>query len=278
MGGGPPGFGRGFTCPALLGIPAGGGRAARTGLSPSAAGLSRPLRSPSPLPSPGPATPPDRSGGLGVVRVRSPLLAESLLSSLPPATEMFHFAESRAARPSWFGRGRPPRGGRVAPFGHPRIRGRMRLPGDFRSLPRPSSPAAAKASAARPYSLGAKIGAPAGLAWNSQRAPPGAPACFLTERRRRAESPPRATSFFSFLGEMSLPPAGRMPRGGRSLLGGRPRESPPNGRSRASFPVPCQRSRAGRHGRQVNGGADGTRTHDNLLAKQELYQLSYDPV
>ena len=27
-----------------------------------------------------------------------------------------------------------------------------------------------------------------------------------------------------------------------------------------------------------DGGADGTRTHDNLLAKQELYQLSYDPV
>ena len=133
----------------------GGGRAARTGLSPSAAGLSRPLRSPSPLPWPGPATPPGRPGGLGVVRVRSPLLAESLLSSLPPATEMFHFAGCRAPRPISFGRGRPPRGGRVAPFGHPRIEGRMRLPGAFRSLPRPSSPAAAKASAARPCSLGA---------------------------------------------------------------------------------------------------------------------------
>ena len=139
-----------------------------------------------PPPSPGPATPPDRSGGLGVVRVRSPLLAESLLSSLPPATEMFHFAGSRARRPIRFGRGRPPRGGRVAPFGHPRIKGRMRLPGDFRSLPRPSSPAAAKASAARPYSLDAK-GVPAGLA-RVQRAAAAAPACFLTKKRRRADN------------------------------------------------------------------------------------------
>ena len=30
--------------------------------------------------------------------------------------------------------------GRVVPFGHPRITGRLRLPADFRSLPRPSSP------------------------------------------------------------------------------------------------------------------------------------------
>ena len=28
----------------------------------------------------------------GLIRVRSPLLAESLLMSFPPATEMFHFA------------------------------------------------------------------------------------------------------------------------------------------------------------------------------------------
>ena len=52
---------------------------------------------------------------------------------------------------------RHPGGCRVAPFGHPRIKDRMRLPVAFRSLPRPSSPAAAKASAMRPYSLGAKF-------------------------------------------------------------------------------------------------------------------------
>ena len=53
----------------------------------------------------------------------------------------------------------PPSGGcralarRVAPFGHPRINGRSRLPVDFRGLPRPSSPPGAKASSVRPNSL-----------------------------------------------------------------------------------------------------------------------------
>ncbi len=42
-----------------------------------------------------PATPADRSAGLGFVRVRSPLLAESLLISSPRGTEMFHFPRSR---------------------------------------------------------------------------------------------------------------------------------------------------------------------------------------
>jgi hypothetical protein len=35
--------------------------------------------------------PPDESGGFGLFRVRSPLLTESLLLSLPPGTEMFQF-------------------------------------------------------------------------------------------------------------------------------------------------------------------------------------------
>ena len=34
----------------------------------------------------------------------------------------------------------------IAPFGHPRINACMQLPEAFRSLPRPSSPADAKAS------------------------------------------------------------------------------------------------------------------------------------
>ena len=37
----------------------------------------------------------------------------------------------------------------VPPFGHPRIEGRVRLPGDYRGLPRPSSTFRAKASAVR---------------------------------------------------------------------------------------------------------------------------------
>src|SRR6185436_19167443 len=39
----------------------------------------------------GPTTPPCKHDGLGYVRVRSPLLAESLLFSVPPGTEMVHF-------------------------------------------------------------------------------------------------------------------------------------------------------------------------------------------
>ena len=44
-------------------------------------------------------------------------------------------------------------GHRVVPFGYPRVKGRLRLTGDFRSLPRPSSPPRAKASAVRPCTL-----------------------------------------------------------------------------------------------------------------------------
>ena len=40
--------------------------------------------------------------------------------------------------------------GWVAPFGHPRIAGHLRLPAAFRSLSRPSSPPRAKASTIRP--------------------------------------------------------------------------------------------------------------------------------
>ena len=47
MGGGPPGFEQGFTCPALLGIPLDSFRISRTGLSPPVAGRSMPFRYPS---------------------------------------------------------------------------------------------------------------------------------------------------------------------------------------------------------------------------------------
>ncbi len=98
--------------------------------------------------------PGEQAPRFGLFRFRSPLLTESLLFSSPPATEMFHFAGCRAralscscmssARRHW-----------VAPFGNLGIKDRMRLPQAYRSLPRPSSPAAAKASAIRPYSLDA---------------------------------------------------------------------------------------------------------------------------
>ena len=44
MEGGPPGFGPGFTCPALLGILSEVRQVSRTGLSPAAAGPSMPFR------------------------------------------------------------------------------------------------------------------------------------------------------------------------------------------------------------------------------------------
>ena len=89
---------------------------------------------------------PKRSGShrltTGLVRVRSPLLAESLLMSFPPGTEMFQFPgfASLAGWPY----------GRVSPFGYPRINGRSPLPAAFRSVPRPSSPLSTKASTKRP--------------------------------------------------------------------------------------------------------------------------------
>ena len=76
-----------------------------TGLSPSAAGLSRPLRLAWPhhcllawarikrSHDPQPATPQGfyARSGLGLFPVRSPLLRESLLFSFPPGTEMVQF-------------------------------------------------------------------------------------------------------------------------------------------------------------------------------------------
>ena len=88
----------------------------------------------------------------GLAPFRSPLLGGSLLFSFPPTTGMFRFV----------GFASPLRGcracaRRVAPFGHLRIKGRSRLPADFRGLPRPSSPPGAKASSVRPRSLLASL-------------------------------------------------------------------------------------------------------------------------
>ena len=66
----------------------------RTGLSPSAAGLSRPLRS-NLIPLAPSRNPAGQARRFGLLRVRSPLLAESLLISSPRGTEMFHFPRSR---------------------------------------------------------------------------------------------------------------------------------------------------------------------------------------
>ena len=155
MEGGPPGFGRSFTCSVLLRIPLGSHRSLRQwGCHPlrrafpgALADLCGPCR--------GPATPEGKPSGLGWIRVRSPLLAESRLISVPPGTEMFHFPGCRLRSLCIELRITPKRRW-IAPFGNPWIRGHLRLPMDYRGLSRPSSPAVAKASIMRLNSLPAK--------------------------------------------------------------------------------------------------------------------------
>ena len=71
-----------------------------------------------------------------------------LFLSSPPGTKMFQFP---GFAPSIDGTGSSIQW--VAPFGYGRINSCLPIPGLFRSLPRPSSPAEAKASSVRPASL-----------------------------------------------------------------------------------------------------------------------------
>src|SRR5689334_8521303 len=125
--GGPPTFRQDCTCPALL-------------MDPIPA---VPYRAVTVSGAPFQALPVAKDEAAGLVRVRSPLLAESRLMSFPPATEMFQFT-GFASRPYGFRSGYPC--GWVAPFGDPGIKERSPLPPAFRSVPRPSSPLSAKAS------------------------------------------------------------------------------------------------------------------------------------
>jgi hypothetical protein len=105
----------------------------------------------------------------GLIRFRSPLLTESRLMSFPPGTEMFQFpgfasnpygfrirslvSERRRQTTRPVARSHPLTSELwrwVAPFGYPRIKACSQLPTAFRSVPRPSSPARAKASTERP--------------------------------------------------------------------------------------------------------------------------------
>lgn len=63
-----------------------------------------------------------------LIRVRSPLLTESLLFSLPAGTEMFHFPASPPAPYDIQTRVTPHNGRRVPPFGNPRITARKPAP------------------------------------------------------------------------------------------------------------------------------------------------------
>ena len=87
----------------------------------------------------------------GLFRVRSPLLTESRLISIPPVTEMFQFTGFAPSTYVFSGRYR-----RSGGFPHSEIFGSKhicRLPEAYRRLSRPSSPSVAKASTMCAYSL-----------------------------------------------------------------------------------------------------------------------------
>ena len=141
---GRPGFKQGFSCPALLryrtmesDIFRIRGFHAVSRAFPDASAtyrFSHQLHGSSPC---GPATP---YKGFRLLRVRSPLLAQSLLISLPALLRWF---TSRSIAPPQYllpARGVYLFGIRVTPFGYLRISGCVLLPAAFRSLPRPSSP------------------------------------------------------------------------------------------------------------------------------------------
>ena len=98
----------------------------------------------------GPYNPTVQARWFGLFRVRSPLLAESLLFSIPAGTEMVHFPALSSAR-LCIQRGIPRHDSRwVAPFGHLRVEACLQLTEAFRSLPRPSSTSGAKAFTVHP--------------------------------------------------------------------------------------------------------------------------------
>ncbi len=96
---------------------------------------------------------PVQAPGFRLFPFRSPLLRESRLLSLPPGTEMFHFPGYRLATLCIQIAMSRHYSERVSPFGNPRIKACLRLPEAYRSLPRPSSPADAKASTVCPSQL-----------------------------------------------------------------------------------------------------------------------------
>ena len=148
MEGGPPSFPQDFSCPTVLGIPLGAVDVCVPGyhrlwqVVPDRFGLVSCSHVAVPQPR---SSKPDR---FRLIPVRSPLLRESRLLSLPPGTEMFQFPgfapldEVTQVAPR-----------RVSPFGHPGINACVQLPQAYRSLPRPSSPLGAKASTVRPLLL-----------------------------------------------------------------------------------------------------------------------------
>ena len=153
--GGPPGFPRDSSCPVVLRLRrhAGAHGFAYGALTHSGRpSQAVPLAAAPARVSPAPALQPRRAEALrfGLLRVRSPLLAESRLISLPAGTQMVHSPAYGPPRPMCSAAGRTPSGVPVTRFGRPRIPASLQLPAAYRSLPRPSSPGGSKASSCGP--------------------------------------------------------------------------------------------------------------------------------
>ena len=131
MEGGPPGFTQDCTCPALLGMPLGVVRVILPGCHrlwravPGRFGLASYSHVAVPQPQR------CKHPWFGLVPVRSPLLGESRLLSLPRPTEMFQFGRfpPQALWIQTWVTGHDP--GRVSPFGHLRIKALLAAPRSF---------------------------------------------------------------------------------------------------------------------------------------------------
>ena len=162
MEGGPPGFGRSFTCSALLGILVGPVGLSAMGLSPAAAQLSSCVRLAFPVPCPSPATPGSKLPGLGSCAFARRYLRNVVLSLLLRVLRCFT-SPSVASRDYVFIPGWPPM--RAAGLPHSEIRGSTPVDGSpqliavFRvlhSLLMPRHPSCARIrlaefAAARPF-------------------------------------------------------------------------------------------------------------------------------
>ena len=142
-------FGQGSSGPALLRMRTGSARISHTGLSPSTAGLSRPLPLCTRVPS-RPSYNPARASTRAVWAGPLSLAATRGVTVVFLSSAYLDVSVRRVGLPL---RDAAPSARRVAPFGHPRILACSRLPADYRSLLRPSSPPGAEASPVCPVSL-----------------------------------------------------------------------------------------------------------------------------
>ena len=219
--------------------------------------------------SPFQTLPVPKTHATGLIRVRSPLLAESRLMSVPPATEMFQFA-GFASCTYEFSTGYPH--GWVAPFGDPGITDRSHLPRAFRSVPRPSSPLSAKASTRCP-SLRLITGIPTRSGTSCRRGMPHKTAA------HRGKTPARKTASHEDTSPDRHRPAGPSLSASVTLqtLSLPFKQHPAPGSSRDGISLVLLQTSERPPAHDTGGGGERDRTDDLLLAKQALSQLSYTP-